>query len=159
MVSKTRNPQSCSSVFLLNLLRKTNKPIIPSSPMQCCVTAELFLNKESDLLFVLLLIKDSGLHTLHYLDSRLLACQKSRLHQLLTLSRLYDVQCHCSRALPLCSERTWFIMSPSRVYSDCDKELYTEAPILEKQVFALIREKLHHARERRKKSKGKGKQK
>lgn len=37
------------------------------------------------------------------------------------------------------------------MYSDCDKELYTEAPILEKQVLALIREKLHHSKERREK--------
>lgn len=106
-----------------------------------CVREELFLDIGSDLLFASLLIKDSSLHTLRYLDSSLLGCQKSRLHQLLTLSRLYDVQCHCNRALPLCSGGTRFIMSPTRVYSDCDKELYTEAPVLEKQVLALIREK------------------
>lgn len=48
-------------------------------------------------------------------------------------------------------------MSPNRVYLDCDKEPYTEAPILEKQVLALIREKWHHLRQRREK-KAKGKQ-
>lgn len=61
------------------------------------------------------------------------------------------MQRHYNRALPPCSGGTWFIVSPNRVYLDCDKEPYTEAPILEKQVLALIREKWHHLRQRREK--------
>lgn len=131
------------------LVKKKHYPIKPNIAL-CNSWAVLKQNTR----FIICLITYQRQWLTHLALSRQQSVGMSKV-KLLTLSRLYDVQCHCSRALPLCSERTWFIMNPSRVYPDCDKEIYTEGLILEKQVLPLIREKLHHSRERRKKAKGK----